>query len=192
MIELAGQVSRIVCSKTRKSQEKRFAVPIRSALLAGAFLAIYSPVAFAQDADKHSVGIVIAYPSSVGAVFEMSPHIAIRPDLLVSGSSLTEAGQTVSTRSIAVGLDLLIFLRRYDRVRTYVAPRVSYTRNTDTESFAHDVLGVAGSYGVEYAPTAHVSVFGEVGLFVGHQLVKPSGGFTSWTTRAGVGFVFYP
>lgn len=166
---------------------------MRLALLAGTFLAICSSVAFAQDADKHSVGIVIAYPSSMGAVFEVSPHIAIRPDLFVSGSSLTEAGQTVSTRSIAVGLDLLIFLRRYDRVRTYVAPRVSYTRNTDTESLAHDVLGLAGSYGVEYAPTSHVSVFGEVGLFVGHQqLVKPSGGFTSWTTRAGVGFVFYP
>jgi hypothetical protein len=171
-------------------------------LLVGVFLGIYPSGAFAQDADNHHVGIVIAYPSSVGAVFEMSPRIALRPDLFMSGSSLTQSGQTVSSRSIAVGLDVLIWLRRYDKVRTYVTPRVSYTHNTSNQPLAQDVWGTAGSYGVEYSATSRLAVFGEVGVFVGHSFPKTvtiaegisqtAGPFTSWTTRAGVGIVFYP
>jgi outer membrane protein with beta-barrel domain len=167
--------------------------------------------------EERKVGITMGFPASIGVIFHASDKVAVRPELSFSGNS-TDGTSSTSTDgwSVGTGVSALFYVATHDRVRTYVSPRLTYSRITfnSSSSLPSPLLstsskstgttwGGAGSFGAQYSPTPRFSVFGEVGLGFSRQtshssvttlVIIPSTDVkgNSWGTRAGVGIVFYP
>ena len=105
----------------------------------------------------------------------------------------------------------MFYLKKYDNVRTYVSPRVSYTRSSSTVSVSSPTQGTlpdfkststttggAGVFGAQYSPSSRFSVFGELGLAFSHRrsgsslVTQTVSKGNAFGTTAGVGVVFYP
>jgi hypothetical protein len=148
-------------------------VLVAVALLAGR-------VAKAQDAPR--VGVTMGYPSAVGVVWNVASRLALRPEVTLSGQSSdssignilgTGTGSNEDGVNVGVGLSGLIYVGRWEALRTYVSPRFTYThtRTTSTAigaSSSSEATGrsylTSGSFGAEYGFARHFGVFGEVGL----------------------------
>jgi hypothetical protein len=172
-------------------------------------LVLGSVAAGAQDAGK--TGLAIGYPGGIGVLWHASDKVAVRPDITVSRS--TSEG-TTSDDSWGVGTDLtvLFYLKKSGNLRTYVAPRFSYTRTSSTlqitiasaqsttttsNKSTTNSSGGAGLFGVQYSASPRFSVFGEAGIAFSHRsneagLTGTTSTGNSWGTTAGVGVIFYP
>ena len=140
-------------------------------------------VARAQDPPK--VGLAMGYPASVGVVWHLVDRVALRPEFTwskVSNDSpaitdpvLGEVGAatTSGTWQAATGLSALVYLSRHDSLRTYVAPRLAYSRTSGStgvpgtptsSSTITEAWSTTGSFGAQYAFGRHLALFGEVGM----------------------------
>ena len=183
-------------------------------------LAAFTGLAAASTAvaqDQGKVGITMGYPASIGVLWRVSDKVAIRPELSIAGSSSESTGTSFETESdswnFATGASVLFYLHKYDQLRTYFSPRISYSRisstsessgfTTSTSTTTGDSVGGAGLFGAEYSLGRKFAVFGEVGFGFNHTttqgissvlpsttLGKQSG--NSWGSRAGVGVIFFP
>lgn len=174
--------------------------------LAGCLLFVESSAARAQDTNK--VGITMAYPTSIGLIWPVSNKLAVRPDFTISGSSAEAAsGLDASSWNIGAGVSVLVYLKDYDHVRTYFAPRFDYARSSNRSETGASTIpsidttrwnaGGAGSFGVQFTPGERFGVFGEVGFGFSYSTLpsatSPSTGHaTGWGLRSGVGVIFYP
>lgn len=156
----------------------------------------------AQEAGR--VGLTMAFPASVGIIWQATDALALRPDFTFSqsgGSSLSSGSSTGS-----VGISALWYVRSWDNLRTYVSPRFSYLRSSissqGTPSFSPttSVSGVSGSFGAEYRLHPHFALFAETGIVYSHSHTDGTTsvpGLTfdtathTWGTRAGVGAIVY-
>ena len=165
------------------------------------------PCSEAVAQDTRNVGITMGYPASIGVLWHATDKVAIRPDFAFSGNSLTETPTVKnSTRNVAIGVSALFYIRKDDHVRTYVVPRLDYSRSSSSQSAVSSTpaLGtarwdadLAGSFGAQCALGDRFSVFAEVGVGVSHSTLPvlpgiTSGSANSWGTRSGVGVIFYP
>src|SRR5215207_9906489 len=84
----------------------------------------------AQEPAK--LGITMGYPASVGVLWRMNENVAIRPELSLSGgTSDTDSPNFDSETSgwnIGTGASVLIYLNKFDNLRTYFSPRFTYGR----------------------------------------------------------------
>jgi hypothetical protein len=181
----------------------------RFLFLAAGLLFLARGTASAQDAGK--TGVTMGYPSSIGIVWHASDRVAIRPELSIAGSSSESSNSSFSAENdswnLAVGVSALFYLRTYDRLKTYFSPRLTYARSTNentssgitTSTITSTVTntGVSGSFGVQYGLSDKFSVFGELGVGFNHakttgstsQVTTSKG--NSWSTRSGVGLIYY-
>ena len=169
-----------------------------------AVLPLLAATVHAQDAGK--IGITAQYPASIGILWQASNRIALRPDVTFSGSATDFSGPSVNTSSWNVGAEfaVLYYLKRYEHVRTYVAPRIDYGYsrtgasgpNTTNNVTSRWGAGATGLFGAEYAPVTRFTIFAEIGFGYSHSTLPETGTVNgsgnSWTTRATVGAVFYP
>ena len=165
----------------------------------------------AQEPGK--IGITMGYPASVGVIWEATKTIAIRPVVTFAGMSSDANGLTSQSSSWAVGMNLsaLLYVKKYDNVRTYVSPSYRYSHSSSSITPSTTITGgvsnvdtslnsngASGTFGAEYAPGSRVRIYGEVGFAFTHMTSSSSSGSglsvsgNSWGTTAGVGFVFYP
>ena len=181
--------------------------------------------AYAQDAGQ--IGISIGYPAAIGIVWHVTDSVAVRPDISFStGSAESTAprfdilGSTVSAASssdsttVTVGVSGLLYLGKWDHLRTYVSPRFSYGRlssssgTTVTIDNTNSNYTTTGSFGAQYQIHRRFAVFGETGFGYSHSRTSFSSGIslpvqptfpvtttetvsTSWGTRSGAGVIFY-
>lgn len=157
----------------------------------------------ASAQDHGPVGITMAFPTSIGAIFHATDKVAIRPEFTFTQSSTDSSPVEATTWSVGTGVSALFYLSSRDRVQTYVAPRFSYA-HADTSiaggivsDNTSDSTGFSGSFGAEYSPSARFSVYGEAGIAYTQLTSKSqvSGIETknhTWGTRGGVGIIFYP
>src|SRR2546425_12991465 len=106
----------------------------------GALLLAYP--AAAQD-EPH-VGIVMGYPSSIGLLWQISGRVAVRRELSLSRGSAESTGgiaiagissQTTSDNwQAGFGASAIFYTSTGDGLRTYVTPRVSYSRSSTTST----------------------------------------------------------
>jgi hypothetical protein len=167
------------------------------------------PVAVSAQ-DKGQAGITMGYPASIGLVYHLSDKIAVRPDFSFAHSTsetdLPSGSVGSDSSGFSIGVSALLYLRAWDKLRTYVTPRYGFSRasnDTDSvlggESSVHTTTTIhafAGLFGAQYALHRHFSLFGEVGVNVSH-----SSGTSNTTTitstsnsivsRSGVGVVLY-
>ena len=188
--------------------------------------------------EKKRAGVTMGYPASVGFVFHVTDRVALRPELSFDKSSSKQStdivyypsrDRTSSSTSndasvVGVGLSALFYAGKWDNVRTYVSPRITYTRLTTTidyccyfvdfavptptlespisfrapapEKATSSMFSGAGSFGAQYSMSSKFSLFGEVGLSYSRTTgpewnIYSKTKSTSWSTRTGVGIVFY-
>lgn len=106
--------------------------------------------------DERKVGLVMAYPTSVGVIWQISKRVAIRPDIngswAWSDSSESESigisfpaisiDQSTRSHSFGVGFSALVTVAQWDRLRAYVVPRVSYSRSVSRGEITYSGLPV--------------------------------------------------
>jgi hypothetical protein len=153
---------------------------------------------FAQD--TASSGLVISTPGSViGAIWRVSDSVAIRPEISVSISKSDNGNGTERTnRSLIPGVSVLMDAKRWDAVRTYVAARYTYERETSdvttpvgTNEGSQSFHGITGSIGAELTAHRRFGVFGEVGLGYSRLSDDAPGSAQSFGTRTNVGVILY-
>ena len=176
---------------------------IRRFLTLCSALTVCAPVlAGAQDTSK--VGITMGYPGSVGLLWYVTDSVAIRPAITFSHSS---NDGVPGSQGSSFGLDLgaLLYVKKYDNVRTYISPRFSYTHTSTTLTSSgippleatSNSTGGAGTFGAQFLASPRFSVYGEAGLSFAHRTSETKSVFpssskgTTWGTVAGVGIVFY-
>jgi len=174
----------------------------RSLLLAVAVVLLSSPPSRAQEVGQ--IGVTLAYPAAIGVVWHVTDQLAIRPDFSFSNSSSDTLG---SSTTVNYGVSGLWYFQRWDNLRAYVSPRFGYSRfsasiSTTVLSSAPttNAYSGAGSFGLQYRLHDRLSVFGETGLQYNHASTTSTDVATgtsdstsahTWSTRAGVGMIFY-
>ena len=176
--------------------------------------------ALAQD--ERRVGLVMAFPSEVGVLWQVSDRIAVRPDGSFTwakhNSSYSLSFDDVdygryesesSSHSIGGGFSVLVTVARWERLRAYAVPRVSYTRiagdvrSTAVASSAVFITGgivvadeqeddqatgraveASGAFGVEYSLGERFGVYGEAGLSYASIKHPPFSSSDESSTRA--------
>lgn len=171
-------------------------------------LVLVSSAAYAQD--QRQIGVTLGYPASIGIVWHATDRIAVRPGISSSRSwseSISETPgtsvglnppvffsptlrTTTTTESWSIGVDLsvLVYVNKWDNVRTYLAPsygdsRVSSSSETLTEALSpippgfpptlfapRSAKGTSAShagravFGVQFTPHRRFAVSGEGGI----------------------------
>lgn len=177
---------------------------------AAGLLIVFSPaVAGAQE--QREVGVTMGHPGSVGVLWHVSERAAVRPEFQFSfGTSESTTPGSAGTSSsegwsVSPGISALIYLQRWDDLRTYVSPRLTFTRSTN--SFLPDGSGTtarstnttysgAASFGTQYSLGERFSIFAEAGMGMSRttgssELSSTETTGWQWTTRTGIGAVLY-
>jgi hypothetical protein len=125
---------------------------------------IASPAA-AQE--SQGIGLVIATPATLGVSMTLSENVALRPDVNFARSTSSSGGSSSTATSWTLGLGVPFYLSNADNLRTYVSPRVSYTRSTFSgssgASSSQPTTALSLSYGAEWTAMKRLHFFGEVG-----------------------------
>jgi hypothetical protein len=196
-----------------------------------AVIVALSTAAAAQAQDAQRFGVTMGYPASIGVMWRIADRVAVRPEVslqkisttttavitLTSGfgpnvTTTTTTSQNTSDQwSVGVGASALIYLKRWDALRTYVTPRFVYSRGSTNSSAASTFPGIppsaneftqnsyfaGGSFGAEYSLASRFGVYGELGLGYTYQTSEnsstPAGSSTVRTigTRSGAGVILY-
>src|SRR2546430_1638684 len=125
-------------------------------------LLLSASAAHAQD--KGQTGLTLGYPASIGVVYHVTGRVAVRPEFSMSRMTTSDqpAGTTSNSNwSYGVGISGLIYMNKWDNLRTYVSPRFTYTRSESTldtnvlggvRTIANTIeaYGLVGSFGAQY------------------------------------------
>jgi hypothetical protein len=103
----------------------------RSAYLAGLGVLLGGLLAVPASAQEAGdVGVTVSAPSAIGAIWHVTPRVAIRPDLSFSFNESDGEGSSsldFSSSTVSLGGSLLFYVGRWDNFQTYIAPRLSYS-----------------------------------------------------------------
>jgi hypothetical protein len=169
-------------------------------------LIISATTASAQEAGH--AGITMGYPASIGVLWHVSDRVALRPEFsftLSDSSSESIINAESNFWSLGTGVSVLFYSPVTDNLRTYLAPRFSYSRthgDSDVTESTTDVYSMAGMFGAQYALGRRFAAFGEVGLSYARQNGTATSTIVNVTTRisnhgntigtrTGVGVVLY-
>ena len=164
--------------------------------------------AWAQDGGR--IGLTIGYPADVGVICRLSDWLSIRPEISLSRTSLSQDGALagvaidshVTTTQLRPAVSLLVHLRRWDNVQTYLVPSIEWDHTGMSSSLPAPTTGVtsattlsgSGGLGVQFVPARHFGAFGEVGISYSHSktsLLGVASTTSSLGTRAGVGVILF-
>ena len=109
--------------------------------VAAAILALACAATAQAQPTEPKVGVTMGYPTSVGALWNVSERVALRPELSLihtsddGTSSLAGLfGSSGSSSSdlwtVGVGVSGLFYISKAESLRTYVSPRFAYTRTS--------------------------------------------------------------
>jgi hypothetical protein len=190
----------------------------------------------AQDTPRF--GLVMGYPANVGVLIKVSDAVSVRPEVnwsrsvFESTTTLTPfpflpdvypvpvSAATTSTTDgwqVGVGVSGLLYLSKGDALRTYVSPRVNYSRSSTTTDVGIPATlspinarltttvtsnyAAAGSFGAQYVLGKRFGLFGELGLNYSHSGDRTPSSISSffqsdqksWSLalRSGVGVILY-
>lgn len=185
-------------------------------------LLLLSTAGTALAQNDRTVGLVMGVPVQVGLLWHATERVAVRPDVSFNWSSSESSsdsllsdlgyGGTTSSSStrVATGVSLLFYLTGAEDLRTYIAPRYSFSRSSSSSSTDLSVPGVpdgllltsdsthtshsvGGLFGTSYSLGSRFTVFGEIGFDFSTLSSALVGSSTSKSvgTRGGVGVVVY-
>lgn len=106
---------------------------------------LFAPGASSVRAQEQGqIGLAMGYPTGAAVVWHVTDAIAVRPEVNFSGShyetspstAFTSAGESDST-TIGVGVSGLIYIGKWDALRTYVSPQYHYFRSSTTTEISY-------------------------------------------------------
>jgi hypothetical protein len=199
---------------------------MRCAVLFVTTLLLLPRAAAAQDTPRF--GIVMGYPAQAGLLWRIVDRVAIRPEVnwtrstfeavttstFFNGTGITTTSVTTTSESNAVGTGVtaLIYVSRRDALRTYLAPRIAYSRSKTSNDVSTSIANVvpaaietatstyavSGSLGAEFTMAKHFGIFGEVGVQYGRNTLSPNAPLgrsdttqTSIGLRSGAGVILF-
>jgi hypothetical protein len=130
----------------------------------------------------------------------------IRRFLFLAAGLLFLACGTASAQGAGKTGVTMGFPRTYDKLKTYFSPRFTYGRSTSdsttssittsTSETTATTTGGSGSFGAQYELSDKFSVFGELGFGYSRTKVTSSTSNSkntgnTWSSRSGVGVIFY-
>ena len=161
---------------------------------------LFAANAGAQDHQK--IGVVFAVPATVGFEWEVTPRLALRPDVAFARSARSSSapigGFSFDSREVSVGLSAVFYVGNLAPLRIYLSPRYEHQlarngelpANTDTRS------AYAASVGAQYDLAPRFAMFAEAG--VGYTRSRNTFGgtsgvttFTSLANRATLGAILF-
>jgi len=189
-------------------------MPVARAFACCILLGAIAAPAAAIAQEKGDAGITMGYPASIGFVYHVTDRFAIRPEVSLAISSGKSESQVSTTEgdtfSIGVGISGILYLRQWDKLRTYFTPRYTYNHGESTTSSSFslpfpdttestqtsNLHSLVGAFGAQVAVHDRFSVFGEVGAGYSHQRSRSElSGLKSTTnqfaTRTAVGVILY-
>jgi hypothetical protein len=157
----------------------------------------------AQAQEPGDVGLFMGYPN-LGLFWQVSEKVALRPEISFSisdFSSNSNANLATSSWTVGFGASALFYITNDDKLRTYVAPRFTYTHSGSDSSGSvagstNDSYLVAGLFGGQYALSDRFAVFGEVGVGYTHSINQNEFSGSKLTqnnvnTRTGIGAILF-
>lgn len=175
----------------------------RDAAAVTSLLLVCAAPAAAQDEGR--VGLTMGFPAAIGFEFQVSRHIALRPEVTFSRYAYQPPEIEYTGWGIGVGLSVPLYLHETDRFAAYVAPRLSFSRAVDfwpaSDMPAADVTAdsyqVAGSFGATCALGRRLSLYGDLGVAYTflrgsvHSYYHSVWKIKSWEPRVSVGAILY-
>ena len=98
-------------------------------------LSVIAFSALPAAAQDKKVGVTMGYPAAIGLLWRASDKVAVRPELNFTGGSGESSGTFVvesDSWAIGTGVSVLFYLKKYDRLQTYFAPRFSYAHTSSS------------------------------------------------------------
>src|SRR5262245_18406673 len=144
--------------------------------------------------ERGATGVTMGYPASVGIIWHATENVALRPAMTFTSASNDASSSTFDSTGVGVGVSGLFFLRKFDEIRTYGAPRFSYPHTsttsasdvsigsvsqTSTIETTSSAYSLAGYFGAQDNAGKWFPVFGELGFGSTHtkETSTPSGNF---------------
>lgn len=171
------------------------------------FLSIIAILLFiatsAQAQQKGQTGLVMAYPASVGFIWNVTDRVAIRPDISFATTSneTPVSSASSSSHTFETGFAVLLYMKKWESTAAYVTPRFSYSRTKVTNTGLPSGSTVnwsypsSASFGVQHSLNERFSAFGEVGLeYRRIHFTSPFNLFPvakTWESKSGVGIIFH-
>ena len=160
-------------------------------VVCGMFPALVS----AQDKAVEKRKFGLTFPN-IGIIWRISDNVAFLPDINLSHgwSDLgTNAGDSTNN-SIGVNAALRFYLHDWKGVRFYVSPRYGYNWSNVKSPLQGSSMtselrthSVSGAWGVEYAVSDRISLFGDIGVRYNHGKIDSSSEFSSGTNSNSIG-----
>jgi hypothetical protein len=164
-------------------------------VLCGSFPAMLS----AQDKTVEKRKFGLTFPN-IGIIWHISDKVAFVPDInLTHGwSEIGSNSGDSTTNSVTVNAALRFYLHNWKGMRFYLSPKYGYGwSNVETSSSLQGVSyaselhnhSVSGAWGLEYAVSDRISLFGDIGVRYMHGKTDSSSQFSSDTKSNMVGTV---
>jgi hypothetical protein len=166
---------------------------VRGLVAALATLVVASPLAAQDESISRRPALVIAGPSTVGLLLPLTARLALRPDLAITRTTFSVSGSETKFVNLSVGLGLLVRLREFDGMHTYVTPRVALSRSTFDNGSTSDLWFFDAAFGVSAPLATRLAIFGEVGPRVTYSDQSTPGATnrnTNLVARAALGATF--
>jgi hypothetical protein len=157
--------------------------------------------------DKGRIGVTTGYPGAIGVQWHLANRVAVRPEISFSKADSSSDGLVDASTdfwSVGTGVSVLFFSPITDNLRTYVAPRFSFSRthgHGDVTRSTSDSYSIAGMFGAHYLLGQRFAVFGELGFGYTRQTgsatttvvteVRTTNHGNTVATRTGVGVILY-
>jgi hypothetical protein len=127
----------------------------------------------------------MGYPSAIGILWNAADRVALRPEFTWTRGSTDSptvtdpilgtisSGTSSDNWQTGVGISALLYVARYDNLRTYLTPRIAYSRLSASSNVSASPVAssntttswsTSGSFGLQYTVGRHFGVFGETGL----------------------------
>ncbi|MEZ5318955.1 MAG: outer membrane beta-barrel protein [Vicinamibacterales bacterium] len=169
---------------------------IRAFILGSGLTVLAASSAFAQQLDK--IGVTMGYPGAIGIQVPINDQVALRPEVSFGGGS----SDSSSSGNFGLGVGALWYVRGDDVVRTYVIPRIGFSRshvnakpNSGLTGDSHSTATtISGSVGAEYRAHPNFGLFAELGLSFAHssneiKVIDSKSTSNSWGTRTAIGAI---
>ena len=162
--------------------------------------------AFASAQEAGKVGVTMGFPASVGVIWHASEKLAVRPEFSFTHSSTDSSITDANTDTVALGVTVLFYTKKWDNAAMYLAPRFNWSHGSSEaesdsgdfdSSSSGDSYSYSGSLGAQGWIGSRFSVFGEVGLAYSTASSESDSPFSSeiknksFSIRSGVGVVLY-
>lgn len=144
-----------------------------------ALLALIPAAASAQDKKGETPKFGLTFPD-IGVIWHISDKVAFVPSatFLHNWSSFDSDSipDKNSGNSVTVNAALRFYVHEWKGIRFYVAPKYGFGRTTSSSQFQagsasseSNSHSIAGAWGLEYAATDRISLFGDIGVRYSHS-----------------------